>query len=354
MHDMNSLMKVFYMILVVTVFLGMIMELASVLSFPKINFQNIPSEVSSVFRTALPGEGTRKQEHVVFLPEKDRKFAMSPEKIARLRNAYEGSLADPKAQVEAVEKIEQYLAQAFPKTWKDRKFEALSTVFPKNAEQLFRLSVKVDAYNAWLDANWGLLLNMRRAERNRILWAKRQEIFGALAQEIWQDDVKDEAIYAVLDGLNKVRGSSLEDKVNFFTGSIMQTYQGEADDFVKLHRQALLDGFMGLESIQKDLGAMPADKRRQSLRFIRKSLGMDEAELRRWDDLEKTRDERWEKGYAYMKEREKAARSLQGESREKALSELRTRFFGPDAVIIMHEEEADFFRYSVKRVYGKN
>lgn len=351
---MNSLMKVFNMILVVTVFLGMIMELATILSFPRIKFPDIPSAVNTVFRNALPAGNTGTPEPFGLLPEKDRKFAMSPEKIALLRNAYEGSLDDPKTQVEAVEKIEQYLVPAFPKTWRERKFEALRTVFPKNAEQLFQLSGKVDAYHAWLDANWGILLNMRRDERNRILWAKRQEIFGVLAQEIWQDDVKDEAIYAVLDGLNKVKGSSLEDKVNFFVGSIRQTYQGEADDFVRLHRQALLDRFMGLESIQRDLSAMPPDKRRQSLHFIRKSLGMDETELRQWDVLEKARDERWEKGYAYMKEREKAVRSLQGDSREKALSELRSRFFGPDAEIVMHEEEADFFRYSARRVYGKN
>jgi len=33
---------------------------------------------------------------------------------------------------------------------------------------------------------------------------------------------------------------------------------------------------------------------------------------------------------------------------------LRKKYFGPDAEIIMHEEEAGFFRYNVKRVYGKN
>jgi hypothetical protein len=351
---MNNLMKVFTTVLVITVFLGMIMELASILISP-VSFSDISSTINAVFRTAIAGGKTPpKPERIGFLPEKDRKLDMSPEKIAQLRNAYEGSLRDPGIQVEAVEKIEQYLISEFPKTWKERKFEALSRVFPNDAEHLFQLSGKVDAYNAWLHANWGVLLSMRRAERNKILWTKRQEIFGGLAQDIWKNDVKEEAVYAVLDALNKVKRSSLEDKVNFFVDSIRQTYEGGADAFMKSRRQALLDGFMGLESVQNDLGSMPADRRRQSLTYIRRSFGMDESELRQWDRLEKARDERWEKGFAYMKEREKAVRSLQGEARDQTLSGLRKKHFGPDAEIIMYEEEAGFFRYDAKRVYGKN
>jgi hypothetical protein len=352
---MNRLLKVFTMIMVITVVIGMVMELGTILSFPGMNFADMSSTVNAIFRSALPeGKSSGKPKQIPLLPEKDRKLNLSPEKAAQLRSAYEGSLNNPRIQFEAVEKIEQYLILEFPKTWKERKFEAFSIVFPKHKEQLYQLSGKVDTYNAWLDASWGILLGIKRAERNKILWTKRQEIFGNLAQDIWQNDVKDEAIYAVLDGLNKVRKASLEDKVNFFVGSIRQAYEGEADAFMKTRRQALLDGFMGLESIQADLNAMQPEQRRQSLMYIRKSLGMEESELRQWDSLEKTRDERWEKGFAYMKEREKAVRSLQDEAREQALSGLREKYFGPDAEIIMHEEEAGFFRFNVKRVYGKN
>jgi hypothetical protein len=81
---------------------------------------------------------------------------------------------------------------------------------------------------------------------------------------------------------------------------------------------------------------------------------MDEGTIAQGDALEKVRDERWEKGLMYMKERQKIVDSVQGVARDSLLDELRRKYFGNDAATVAGEEKAGYFRFKAKRVYGLN
>ena len=89
------------------------------------------------------------------------------------------------------------------------------------------------------------------------------------------------------------------------------------------------------------------------MKVIRQVMGMDRGSLKRLDDLDKTRDDRWDKGLNYMKERQRILDTRGGDS-ERILDELRFRYFGNEASTVASEEKAGYYRFKVKRVYGLN
>jgi hypothetical protein len=352
---MNRMLKVLTGFLVIAVFGGIAANFASVFPPPDIR----PADLSSLLKKGIffifPDSGfwhTRKQDEPV--AERDRRLELNPEMISQLRRMYGGTINEPRVQAQVIEDLQHYLISYYPETWQERMGEALRKVFPDKAEQLVGMFSKLKDYNLWVDENWGRLLAMKRQERNAILWAKRDEIFGAESQDIWRGDLKVDAVYNVLEALNKVNRSPLEEKLEFLVATVQQTYGAEAEEFMRVHQRDILDGFLGLESVQADLKAMQPQEARQSLRNVRKAFGMSEAELARWEALDKLRDERWDKGLAYMKERQRVMNSAPGEDKALMLDELRKKYFGQEAVIIANEEAADFFRFGVKRIYGKN
>ena len=126
----------------------------------------------------------------------------------------------------------------------------------------------------------------------------------------------------------------------------------DADAYIREHQQDLLESFFKLESVQSDLKRMQPQERRQNLRAIRKAFGMEESTLAHWDTLEKVRDERWEKGKLYMRDRQQVMDSVPKELREIVLNELRQKYFGNEAATVAGEEKAGYFRFKVKRLYG--
>ncbi|HPS94488.1 MAG TPA: hypothetical protein PK600_08495 [Deltaproteobacteria bacterium] len=338
-------------ILVIAVLAGITLQFASLFSPVGRSAGHSPSIFQRAAHLLFPGnravDGTK-------VSERDRKLEMSEETVSRLRAVYGGAMEDPGVQVRAIEEIRRILVAEFPKTWHARMNEVLYMVFPEKQGQLAKVSAKLDRYNAWLEQNWGGLLGLRSSERNAILWGKRREIFGQAAEAIWADERRMEKISQVLDGLNRVKGAPLSEKLAFFEATIRQEYALKADAFIRDHQSELLDRFLGMESVQADLKRMQPQDRRQALLAVRKALGMDEATLKRLDELEKIRDQRWEKGLAYLKERRRIVGTSQGEARERMLDELRARYFGPDAPVIAGEEASGFSRFAARRVYGKN
>jgi hypothetical protein len=82
-------------------------------------------------------------------------------------------------------------------------------------------------------------------------------------------------------------------------------------------------------------------------------MGMDRQSLKRLDDLDKTRDDRWDKGLNYMKERQRIL-DTKGRDSEHILDELRLKYFGNESSTVASEEKAGYYRFKVKRVYGLN
>ena len=134
----------------------------------------------------------------------------------------------------------------------------------------------------------------------------------------------------------------------------MDLHQEHADTYLQNHRQEVMNRFLALESVQRELAALPPAERTKALREVRKGLGLDDAALGRWDALDQERDRRWDAGLKYMAERAALAKQYTGEALEARLVELRARYFGPEAATIADEEASGFFRFERPRVYGLN
>jgi len=282
----------------------------------------------------------------------DGKVRLDKEVIAYLKGRYGKDLNSPKAQVQAIEEIQELLETQYHQNAQEKMGEAIKLVFPDNIDRLMKMSSKVARYDTWLKGISATLLTKGKQEREGIIRGKRNEIFGPEADKIWPDNQKAETISQVLKGLNRVKGASLNQKLAFFHDTIQQEYASDADAYIKIHQQALLESFFRLESVQSDLKRMQPRERRQNLRAIRQAFGMDESALAHWDTLEKVRDERWEKGMLYMRDRQEVIDSVPGELREIVLNELRQKYFGKEAATVAGEEKAGYFRFKVKRFYG--
>jgi len=355
-ENMFQLWKVLMVILAISVFAGVSMQLGTVFH---------PGSGTSLTRTG-PGignplkafftrEGTRGVAgHRARVSEHDGALRLDEEEVSRLRGRYGKELSSPRTQVQAIEEIRRILEASHPSNIQGAMGEAIQAVFPQDAERLLNMSERYARYDAWLKGSWGTLLGRSRQEREGVIKDKRSEIFGADADKIWPEDTRPRTINQVLSGLNKVKGSSLTDKLAFLSDTIHQEYASETQSYIKEHSKELLERFIRLESVQADLKTMQPQVRRQNLMAIGRTLGMDQDSLARWEALEKARDERWIKGSQYMKDRQQVIDTVPDALKEMLLSELRQKYFDKDAGRIAGEEKAGYFRYKAKRVYGLN
>jgi hypothetical protein len=352
--DMFQLWRVLMAILVVSVFAGVAMQLSTIVSPSSRASLIYPgSSIGNALSSILPGVGTKGVAgHRARVSGHDGKVRLDKEVFSYLKDQYGKGLNSPKVQVQAIEEIQQLLKTQYPQNYQEKMGEAIRLVFPDNIEGLMKMSSKVARYDMWLKGTWATLLTKGKQEREGIIRGKRSEIFGPDAEKIWPDNFKAETISQVLKGLNRVKGASLKEKLAFLHDTIQQEYASDADAYIKDHQQDLLEGFFKLEGVQSDLKGMQPQERRQNLRAIRQAFGMDESTLAHWDTLEKIRDERWEKGKLYMRDRQQVMDSVPKELREIVLNELRQKYFGNEATTVAGEEIAGYFRFKVKRLYG--
>ena len=123
---------------------------------------------------------------------------------------------------------------------------------------------------------------------------------------------------------------------------------------IDVRQQELMDRFLDLGSVQKDLDALTAEQREAQLRSIRKDMGLDDAALTRWKELDGQRDARWAMGEQYMTERQRLTLSYSGAELEGRLQQLRARYFPDEAQTIADEEASGFYRFSQPRQWGRN
>jgi hypothetical protein len=355
-NSMFHLWKVLMVVLVVSVIAGITMQFATIFSLDSSATKahknsSVWNTISSIFldnsTRRVAGHRARGAAHVGALN-------LDKALVLRLRSQYGKDLGNSKVQVQVIEDIRRILEPLYPEDYQDKMNEAIVVVFPDNSVQLIKMSDNLVLYETWLQGVWDPLFAKSKKERESIVWAKRREIFGADAYKIWSDDLRVITINKVLSALNKVKGASLNDKLSFFEGTIRQEFSADADVYIRNHQQELLEKFLRLDSVQADLSKMQPQERRQSLRAVRRTFGMDETTLAHWDALEKARDERWEKGLMYMKQRQKIMDAVQDVTRLFLLDALRNEYFGKDATLVAGEEKAGYFRFKTKRIYGLN
>jgi hypothetical protein len=226
-------------------------------------------------------------------------------------------------------------------------------MFPELADELHAQFQKNMAYRQWLMDNRQELNLLSRDDRMDRIWDTRYQIFGEDAYEIWEVELKTEQIYDALQQINGQPDVPFEEKYTTYLGAVRQAYGDASDRFIEKRRQELMDRFLAVETVQDDLYELPLEERNQKLREFRKSMGLDEEALKRWDQLDRERDAEWDKGTKYMTARDEIAAKYEGDEQAQKLQALRDEVFGTDwAEIIKNEEESGFYRFQEKRKLG--
>ncbi|MEW6079096.1 MAG: hypothetical protein AB1724_14895 [Thermodesulfobacteriota bacterium] len=284
-----------------------------------------------------------------FDPELNRQMV-----VARLREMFDGKLDHPRIQLQVIEKLIRYLKEVYPEAWQNHLMEYLTAAFPDQAKALYDQYLKYSQFTEWVSANYSTLISLNAEERKQLLWAKRRQYFSDQADVVWEMELKAEQMALSLQEIERRQEAPFQDKVNFYLAEINGIYDVQADTYRRSYQQKVMDQFLEVESVQADLRRMTPEARRENLTRFRAAVGLDDEAITRWSQLDSLRDERWEKGRDYMRARQELASVSADPDADSRLDDLRQSYFGAEAEIIKNEEHSGLFRFSQKRVYGKN
>ncbi len=271
-----------------------------------------------------------------------------------LQDRFGKTIGNKHTQIKAVEKLLAYLMKFYPDDWQDRLYDFLKQAFPDRADELFEKFKQLSKYNDWLVESRDEVVQMSREDRREALWEKRYEIFGPDADEIWAVERKSEQIVDSLDTIAQSKDTSIEEKLDLYVDVVKGAYGDQAERFIERKQTELLSAFLSVDSVQDNLHALPQETRAEKLREVREAMGMDEAALERWDELDRQRDAEWQKGAEYMAERARILATVQGDQQQAQLDQVRERIFGPEnATILRIEEESGFLRFDHRQVLGQ-
>ncbi len=275
--------------------------------------------------------------------------------IAYVRERYGARLSEPYLQVKMLEELMRHFQKLHPDRWEEELLAFLKEAFPDRYEELAAtLRNRLD-YEKWVKDNHAYLRGLGDKERRAAIWDARNRLFGKEnAERIWASERKNQALADTLSALEANEDADLKRKLATYKQRLQEIHGEQTEAFLERHRQETLNRFLDLSSVQSELTAMTPQERSQSLRAIRQEMGLDDEALKRWDELDHTRDMRWEAGARYMAERQALAGQLSGAELEAKLQELRARYFGAEADIIAHEEATGFFRFERPRQWGRN
>lgn len=280
--------------------------------------------------------------------------AVDPVLVEHLQAEYGAGIEHPSVQMRMIEALMRYFQERDPANWQAALLAAVRAAFPELYDRIAALLQNRLEYEAWMDENRVRLDAMDSEARREALRQAREDTFGQdVADELWASDIKNRAVGDALDAIDDAT-NSVSDKLSMYRESLAEVYGDQVDAYLERHRHEALNRFFDLSSVQKELAAMAPEQRRQSMRELRKGMGLDDEALARWDDLDRTRDQRWDSGARYMAERAALAETYSGDELERRVHELRVRYFGGEAETIRSEELGGFFRYDRERRWGRD
>ncbi|QRK11456.1 hypothetical protein JQX13_16100 [Archangium violaceum] len=275
--------------------------------------------------------------------------------VSYLRSRYGARIRDPHTQMRMLEQLMRHFQQLNPTGWEADLLALLQQAFPELYDELaLRLRQRLD-YEKWVKEHRAELRDKTNDERRAAVWEERNRLFGKdVAEKIWLAELRNQAVADSLEAIDALPNANVQERMARYKQSLGKTYGESAQAYMQTHQQELMNRFLDLGSVQQELGAMTPDQRARSLRSIREEMGLDEEALRRWEDLDRRRDVRWEVGSQYMSERELLAQQYSGPELEARLTELRSRYFSDEAETLAQEERSGFFRFTRPRQWGRN
>lgn len=255
--------------------------------------------------------------------------------------------------------IRKDVIERFPERGRDYFQQALRMAFPDRADAILELIAKLETYNDWLMTENRTLMELSPIERSGMLWDKRREIFGDQADMLWADEraavsEQRQKVQETLERLGKADNLSLEETLYQLRDELDETFDGSMRKLIN-DSGAVSGAFFTLESVQEKLASLPPEERQDRIDDVRQQLGFSDEAVERMRERDQERERRWDRGKAYMKEREQVMAQYRDDAdRTKALEELRAEYFEHEAETIRREEESGFYRYERPRVYGRN
>lgn len=308
----------------------------------------------------IPRDYPKGLQHIESAPEVDATKKRVPEGHPTditpelMRKAYGATITNPRTQIALLEELMGSLMELYPNDWQQRLAALVEEAFPDQAKDILKRLMGLQRYNKWLSQENPNLFRMSRRERSRVLQEKRREVFGSDAEVIWAGDLAKDKIDDVLDQIDRDDQASIYEKLDLYSKSLQDINNDKAGASLGMGSFELISEFLEVGSVQRDLAAMKPKERAQGLRQIRASLGLDDDAQSRLEALDTERDGRWKAGAEYMRERTELVKTFTGTAREQKIIALRERYFGPQSENIAKEEEAGFFRFTRKRIYGMN
>ena len=273
--------------------------------------------------------------------------------IRDIRQRFSPHMHIQHAQIRFLEQLISYLKAHYPDDWQQRVHTLLQASFPGMSDALMAKYESLQRYNEWLLADRQALQQMSPAERRKILWDKRYAAFGTDAEAIWAAEIRNFKIQEALDNVASKSEGTLIEQAESIVSAVRDTYGENSDNFLSSRQTELVNKFLGLPNVQDNLRALPAKDRRQAMRNVRATLGMDAAALDRWEALDSARDNVWSVGSDYMSERERIVTQYEGSAKTRELYALQKQVFGDEAEQIRREEESGFYRFDRERRIGR-
>ncbi|MCP3923514.1 MAG: hypothetical protein GY714_13125 [Desulfobacterales bacterium] len=274
------------------------------------------------------------------------------ETVANIQNRYEFEILFKKKQYEFIRELRSFLKSKYPGQDTKILFEQyLKAAFPDLYEQLILLTNKIDLYNSWIEQNPQYFIS--NSSLNEIM-DKRREFFGKDADEIWAQEIKNSKTNSAVKDFAENTDDSFSEKVIKFRETINALYGDNSESFISGNSEKLAVMVIENRSIQNALTDMENEERHVYIENIRTAMGMPEKKVKFLKSYDMAKDKEWEKGSDYRKNYDSINSESVGDEKEEKLNELRKNVFGDMAKTIKIEEQAGFYRYNTKRIYGKN
>jgi hypothetical protein len=275
--------------------------------------------------------------------------------VNAMRERYGARLDEPSVQMRMLEDLMRYFQKRSPDRWREELLAFLKEAFPERYDELAAMLRNREDYEKWVKDNDAYLRGLGEKERRAAVWDTRNRLFGKdVAERLWAAELKNQAVADTLRTLDTMEGAPFTQKLSAYKKKLQEVHGAAADAYLARHQQELMNRFLDLPSIQRELTELSPTERSRSLRTLRKEMGLDGEALQRWDALDQTRDARWDAGTRYMAERAALAKELSGDALEARLQEVRSRYFGAEADIIAQEESSGLLRFERPRQWGRN
>lgn len=236
----------------------------------------------------------------------------------------------------------------------------LNKAFPEWVSAILKALALMDEYEDWLQGILVSLNDMNLLEQQGVLWAKRRELFGDAATQVWQEEISAEqerqaTMNRTMELLDRSYDTQMQERIYILQSTFQESYADRIQNMLIDPKGVLSQVFFGFDAVQKDLKALSPEERQAQINDIRKTMGFSDEQVKAQAESDQLREKRWQNGYAYMEARKLAESQFSGDQLTQEMDKLREKFFAHEAnTIKKEEEEMGFDRYARPHRYGLN